>query len=59
MSFTVAFLILAAGIALGYVLPGPLAKLKAFLRRLNGKPVLLRRYTPRKNPAETKPKSEQ
>lgn len=44
MTFTVAFLILAVGIAIGYRLPGPLARLREIYRRRTYKPVMLRRY---------------
>jgi hypothetical protein len=44
MTFTVAFFILAAGIAIGYRLPGPVARLKAWYRRMTYKPVLLKRF---------------
>lgn len=44
MTFTVAFLILAVGIAIGYRLPGPLARLKEYYRQRTYKPVMLRRY---------------
>ncbi|MEC4719804.1 hypothetical protein RY831_11640 [Noviherbaspirillum sp. CPCC 100848] len=49
MTFTVAFLILIVGIAIGYRLPGPLARLKEFYRRQTYKPVMLRRYVHGKN----------
>jgi hypothetical protein len=42
MSFTAAFIILAIGIAIGYLLPIPVAKLKQFYRRHTFKPTLLR-----------------
>lgn len=53
MTFTVAFLILAAGIAIGYRLPGPLARLKEFYRRKTYKPVMLSRYVHRKDVSAT------
>lgn len=46
MSFTVAFLILAAGIAIGYRLPGPVARLKAAWRRRRYRPALLKPFVP-------------
>jgi hypothetical protein len=42
MSFTVAILILAIGIIIGFLLPLPVAKLKQFYRRHTFKPTLLR-----------------
>lgn len=54
MTFTVAFIILAVGIVIGYRLPGPLARLKEFYRRQTYKPVMLRRYVHGKDaPAST------
>jgi len=53
MTFTVAFLILAAGIAIGYRLPGPVARLKEFCRRKTYKPAMLSRYDHRKDAAGT------
>lgn len=44
MTFTVAFFILFVGIAIGYRLPGPVARLKAWYRRMTYKPVLLKRF---------------
>ncbi|HEX7635506.1 MAG TPA: hypothetical protein VF427_09545 [Noviherbaspirillum sp.] len=49
MSFTVAFLILALGIAIGYRMPGPIARLKAAWRRRTYKPTLLRPFKPDDN----------
>ena len=46
MTFTVAFLILAAGVALGYRLPGPVARIKAAWRRRRYRPALLQPYVP-------------
>jgi hypothetical protein len=46
MTFTVALFILAIGIAIGYRLPGPVARLKAFYRRMTYKPVLLKPFDP-------------
>jgi hypothetical protein len=53
MTFTVAFLILAAGIAIGFRLPGPVARLREFYRRKTYKPVMLSRYVHRKDAADT------
>lgn len=44
MTFTVAFLILALGIAIGYRLPGPVARLKAYYRRRTYRPAVLKRF---------------
>ncbi len=44
MTFTVAILILAVGILIGYRLPGPIAALKERYRRYRFKPELLRPY---------------
>lgn len=46
MTFTVALLILALGIAIGYRLPDPIARIKALYRRLTYKPAVLRRIEP-------------
>jgi hypothetical protein len=42
MSFTAALIIFALGIAVGYLLPIPVAKLKQFYRRQTFRPKLLR-----------------
>jgi len=46
MTFTVAFFILALGIAIGYRLPAPVARLKAAWRRRTYQPSLLQPFTP-------------
>ncbi|MFI4939479.1 MAG: hypothetical protein ACHP7O_03925 [Burkholderiales bacterium] len=46
MTSIVAFFILALGIAIGYRLPGPIAKLEKLYRRHTFKPKLLRAYSP-------------
>lgn len=46
MTLTVAAFILVLGIAIGYRLPGPVARWKALYRRRTFKPVLLRPYLP-------------
>lgn len=46
MTATEAILVLALGIAIGYRLPGPVARLKALYRRHTEKPVLLRPFNP-------------
>ena len=46
MTYTEAIFVLALGIAIGYRLPGPIARLKALYRRHTEKPVLLRPFTP-------------
>lgn len=46
MSFSVALLILVAGIAIGYRLPAPVARLKAAWRRRRYKPALLKPFVP-------------
>jgi hypothetical protein len=50
MSFSVALLILAIGIAIGYKLPGPLARARDLYRRLTYKPETMRRYLPDEAP---------
>lgn len=55
MSFTVALLLLALGVLIGYQLPGRMAALKALLRRLHYRPQHLRAWTP--DPAHTQPRS--
>jgi hypothetical protein len=42
MSFTAALIIFVIGIAIGYLLPMPVAKLKQFYRRQTFRPKLLR-----------------
>lgn len=46
MTVTVALVILAVGIAIGYCLPRPVARLRAAWRKRRYKPVLLRPVTP-------------
>lgn len=42
MNFSVALFILVAGIVIGYRLPGPVARLKAWYRSMTYKPALLK-----------------
>jgi hypothetical protein len=53
MTFTVALLILALGVLIGYPLPGLVARLNALLQRHRRRPRLLRPWTP--DPARTAP----
>lgn len=55
MSFTVALLLLALGVLIGYQLPGRMAALKALLRLLRYRPQHLHAWTP--DPAPTQPRS--
>lgn len=50
MSFSVALLILAIGIAIGYKLPKPLARARNLYHRLTYKPETMRRYLPDEAP---------
>lgn len=55
MSFTVALLLLALGVLIGYQLPGRIAALKALVRRLRYRPRLLRDWTP--DPVSAQPRA--
>ncbi|EGI77352.1 hypothetical protein [Hylemonella gracilis] len=57
MTFTVALLLLALGVLIGYQLPGRMAALKALLRRLRYRPQHLRAWTPDPAPAQPQPRS--
>lgn len=46
MSFTAAFIVLAVGVVLGYLVHGPFNRLRAWLRRRRFKPELLRPWQP-------------
>ncbi|MFO6418797.1 hypothetical protein ACLBKS_01165 [Hylemonella sp. W303a] len=52
MSFTVALLLLALGVLIGYQLPGRVAALKALVRRLRYRPQRLRAWTPAPMPTQ-------
>ena len=54
MTFTVALLLLLIGMGIGYLLPGPVAKLKIFLRRRKHQPTILRAYHPATRISENK-----
>lgn len=52
MTATVALIILAIGIAIGYQLPTYVARWKAIYRRHTFKPVVVQRYNPGSAPAK-------
>jgi hypothetical protein len=54
MSFTVALLILALGVLIGYFLPGPVAALRALLQRQRHRPKMLRPWTPDQGAPKTR-----